>query len=91
MILALSNGVVLAWWIALAVGLVVALVVVVLLETLRRTVGEIDTGVAGVWTSGKLVAQNTWTAHLFATTKARGIDLLSEVRHHAAAAERSKP
>ena len=90
MIVALSGGVVIAWWIALGFGLVVAVVVLVLLEVLRRTVHDIDAGVAAVWTSGKRVAQNTWTAHLFTTTKARGIDLLTEVRHHAAAAERSK-
>jgi hypothetical protein len=78
-----------AWWIALGVGLVVALVVWALLEILRRTVNEVDAGAQAVWTSGKRLAQNTWTAHLFLTTKARGVDLLEEVRRHAAAAERS--
>ncbi|MBA2357263.1 MAG: hypothetical protein H0V84_02410 [Actinobacteria bacterium] len=82
---ALSSGVTIAWWIALGLGLVVALVVWGLLEILRRTVSEIDAGVTGVWTSGKRVAQNTWTAHLFLTTKARGLDLLEELRHHARA------
>lgn len=90
MIVALSDGVTIAWWVGLAVGLVVALVVTVLLELLRRTVRDIDDGVATLWTSGTRLAQNTWTAHLFQTTKARGIDLLTEVRLHAAAAERSK-
>ena len=90
MILALSDGVVVAWWVALGIGLVVAVVVTALLEALRRTVRDIDTGVTGVWTAGKRVAQNTWTAHLFSTTKDRGTDLLTEVRHHAAAAERSR-
>lgn len=82
---ALSSGVTIAWWIALGLGLVVALVVWGLLEILRRTVSEIDAGVTDVWTSGKRVAQNTWTAHLFLTTKARGLDLLEELRHHARA------
>lgn len=91
MIVALSDGVVLAWWFTLAVGLVIALVVWLHLEVLRRTVRDVDAGVAGVWTAGKRVAQNTWTAHLFTTTKARGIDLLTEVQKHEAAAERSKP
>jgi len=84
-VVALSSGVTIAWWIALGLGLVVALVVWGLLEILRRTVSEIDAGVTDVWTSGKRVAQNTWTAHLFLTTKARGLDLLEELRHHARA------
>jgi hypothetical protein len=87
--LALSSGVTTAWWIALGVGLVVALVVWGLLEALRRAVDEVDRGAAAVWTSGKRVAQNTWTAHLFHTTKARGVELLEEVQQHARAAERS--
>lgn len=90
MIVGLSSGVTIAWWVALGVGLVVAVVVWTLLEILRRTVIQIDGGVDAVWTSGKRVAQNTWTAHLFLTTKARGLDLLEELRHHAAPAERSR-
>ena len=90
MTVALSNGVTTAWWIALGVGLVVALVVWALLEILRRAVNDVETGAAAVWTSGKRVAQNTWTAHLFHTTKARGVELLEEVQQHAAAAERSR-
>lgn len=86
---ALSSGVTTAWWVALGVGLVVALVVWALLEALRRSVDQVDEGVQAVWTSGKRVAQNTWTAHLFLTTKARGVELLEEVQRHAAAAERS--
>ncbi len=89
-LLALSEGVVIAWWVALGVGLVVALVVWALLEALRRTVNAIDEGVNAVWTMGKRVAQNTQTTYLFGTTKARGIDLLKELGHHAALAERSK-
>ncbi len=89
-LLALSDGVVIAWWVALGVGLVVALVVWALLEALRRTVNAIDEGVNAVWTMGKRVAQNTQTTYLFGTTKARGIDLLEELGHHAALAERSK-
>lgn len=91
MIVGLSSGVTTAWWIALAVGLVVALVVWTLLEILRRAVNRVEVGAAAVWTSGKRVAQNTWTAHLFHTTKARGVELLDEVQQHAAAAERSRP
>ena len=78
-----------AWWISLAVGLVVAGVVWFLLEQLRRTVVDVERAVAEVWTMGKRVAQNTQTTHLLAATKARGGDLLEEVRRHAGPGERS--
>ncbi len=87
--LALSNGVELAWALGLAAGLVVAVVVWVLLEVLRRTVLQVDEGVTAVWTSGKRLAQNTQTTHLLVTTKARGLDLLSELGEHARLAERT--
>mgnify|MGYP000108941478 CR=1 FL=1 len=87
--LALSTGVTVAWWIALGVLLVVAVVVWALLELLRRAVLEVDAGVTAVWTMGKRVAQNTQTTYLFGTTKARGGDLLEELRAHAELAERS--
>lgn len=89
MTVALSSGVTIAWWIAVAVLLVVALVVWALLELLRRTVADISEGVDAVWTSGKRVAQNTWTAHLFLTTKERADELLDELRMHSGEAERS--
>ena len=89
-LLALSDGVVLAWWLSLAAGLVIALVVWFLLEWLRRTVHAVDDAVSDVWTMGKRVAQNTQTTYLFGTTKARGLDLLEELERHAALAERSK-
>lgn len=88
-VLALSDGVVVAWWVALAVLLVVALVVWALLEALRRTVNDVDEGVTAVWTMGKRVAQNTQTTHLFGTTKARGVELLEELQRHAALRRRS--
>ncbi len=86
------------WWITLAVGLVVALVVWALLELLRRTVNEVDRVVSEVWTMGKRVAQNTQTTYLLETTKARGVELLEELNEHRAPppqapprAERSSP
>ena len=90
MTLALSSSVETAWWVSLAVGLVVALVVWFLLEWLRRTVNAVDEGVTAVWTMGKRVAQNTQTTHLLVTTKARGGDLLEELQRHAALTERSE-
>ena len=78
------------WWVTLAVGLVVALVVWALLEILRRTVNEVERAVEDVWTMGKRLAQNTQTTHLLLTTKARGVELLEEVQEHGRAAERSQ-
>ena len=89
-VLALSDGVVIAWWVALAVGLVVAVVVWALLEVLRRTVLQVEEGVTAVWTMGKRVAQNTQTTYLLQTTKARGVDLLDELGRHAALAKGSE-
>ena len=82
-VLALSTNQTL-WWITLAVGLVVAVVVWVLLERLRRSVVEVDRDVSDVWTMGKRVAQNTSTTYLLQTTKARGVDLAEELEQHRA-------
>lgn len=79
-LLALSDFAVTAWWITLGVGLVVAVVVWALLETLRRSVLHVEERVAAVWTMGKRVAQNTQTTYLFQTTKARGVELLGELQ-----------
>lgn len=78
-----------AWWITLAVGLVVALVVWALLEALRRTVSQVERSVQDVWTMGKRVAQNTSTTHTLGVTKTRGIELLEELRQHLPEQERS--
>ncbi len=80
-VLALSTNEEL-WWLTLAVGLVVALVVWFLLERLRRSVDAVDVSVDRVWTMGKRVAQNTSTTYLLTTTKERGGDLLEELEQH---------
>jgi hypothetical protein len=82
--LALSTNQTL-WWVTLAVGLVVALVVWGLLEALRRTVLEVERAVDEVWTMGKRVAQNTATSHTLGTTRERSGDLLAELGEHARA------
>lgn len=48
-----------AWWISLGLLLVVALVVALLLEAIRRTAQQIRAGVSVIWTQGQLVANNT--------------------------------
>lgn len=89
-LLALSQGAELAWGLAIAVGLVVALIAWTLLEILRRTVRDIDEGATAIWTAGKLVAQNTQTTHLLRTTLAHGGELLAELGEHARLAEGSE-
>ena len=80
------TGAQVAWWVALGVGLVVALVVWTLLEILRRTVHQIGRGVDDVLTAGGRLAQNTWTVQLLQTTNRLAHELLDEVRE----VERSK-
>ena len=79
------------WWLTLAVGLVVALVVWALLERLRRSVATVEASVDRTWTMGKRVAQNTSTTYLLTATKERGGDLLEELEHHRTPAPRSHP
>ena len=90
MILALASSVETAWWVSLAVGLVVALVVWFLLEWLRRTVKDVDRAVDEVWIMGKRVAQNTATTHMLVGTKELGVEMLEEVKRHGELAERRK-
>lgn len=90
MIVALAGAVETAWWVSLAVGLIVALVVWFLLEWLRRTVNEVDRAVEDVWTMGKRVAQNTATTHMLLGTRELGVELLEEVKRHGELAERRR-
>lgn len=74
------TGALLGWWgAALAVGLVVALVVVVLLHRLLTRVHEIEDGARLVWSTGKAVARNTATTWMFDDTA----DALEELRDEA--------
>ena len=50
-----------------------------------------DRSVGEVWTMGKRVAQNTSTTYLLSTTKERGVELVEELGHHAAAASTGEP
>ncbi|WP_157936798.1 hypothetical protein [Geodermatophilus chilensis] len=59
------------WLVTLAGGGVAVLAVAGLLETLRRSVADVDAAVDRVWTAGKLVAQNTQAGHLLRETTAR--------------------
>ncbi len=65
------------WWIALGLGLVVAIVAVVLLELFLRQIHRIERGAGLVWEAGKQVAANTASTWLLDKTADR-LDLLTE-------------
>jgi len=70
------------WSIALALGLVVAVVAVVLLEVFLREVHRIEAGAGAVWVAGKQVARNTATTWLLPELSARLDVLTQEAGHH---------
>lgn len=72
------------WWITLAVGAVVAIVVWVLLHILYRAVAKIDEGVLEVWMMGKQVARNTATTWLLGQTPRIASEIKDEALLHAA-------
>lgn len=72
------------WTIALVLGLIVAVVVVVLLETFLREVHRIERGAGLVWTAGKQVARNTATTWLLPETSHRLAMLTDEAMLHVA-------
>lgn len=71
------------WFLALGLGLVVAVVAVVLLETFLREVHRIERGASLVWTAGKQVAGNTATTWLLGETSERLGKLTEEALLHA--------
>lgn len=71
------------WWITLAVGAVVAVVVTVLLHTLLRAVRRIDENVLAVWMMGKQVARNTATTWILGQTPRLAKEIKEEALKHA--------
>lgn len=70
------------WFLALGLGLVVAVVAVVLLETFLRQVHRIERGAGAVWAAGKQVAGNTATTWLLGETSRRLGMLAEEAGRH---------
>lgn len=70
------------WFIALALGLVVALVAVALLQTFLNQVWRIERGAGLVWQTGKQVASNTSTTWLLPATSERLDLLIAEAGRH---------
>jgi hypothetical protein len=80
----------LRWLVTLAGGAVAVLAVAGLLETLRRSVSDVDGAVDRVWTAGKLVAQNTQAGHLLRQTTARATTLRDHLESANDAKERAR-
>jgi len=70
------------WWVALGLGLVVAAVAVVLLQTFLKQVYRIERGAENVWQAGKEVAANTATTWLLDETASRLEELSEEATRH---------
>jgi hypothetical protein len=70
------------WLLALGLGLVVAVVAVVLLETFLRQVHRIERGANEVWVAGKQVAANTSATWLLGETSQRLDQLTEEAGRH---------
>jgi hypothetical protein len=64
------------WWLALLLGLVVALVAVALLHLLLRQVWRVERAAGEVWQAGKQVAANTANTWVLAEA-AHQLDLLA--------------
>lgn len=80
---AVTNGVAPWWWAALGAGLVVAVVLVVLLESLLRRVHEIEQGAEQIWHAGKQVARNTATVWMLDKTGEAVEAIAEEATRHA--------
>jgi len=59
------------WWLTLALGLVVCLVAVALLQIFYRKVRRIEAGSDAIWETGKQVARNTATTWMLHQTTVR--------------------
>jgi hypothetical protein len=71
-----------AWVATLIAGFVVLLVVIALLEGLRRAVVGLNDDIWRTWVNGKAVVKNTATTYLLKNTRNSGDDLVDELRHH---------
>jgi len=70
------------WWLALGLGLVVAVVAVILLHLLLRQVKRVERAAEKVWSAGKQVAANTATTWLLDATADRLDSLIEEAGRH---------
>ena len=71
-----------AWVGTLIAGVVVLLVVIVLLEGLRRAVQALETNLWQAWVNGKAVVRHTGTTYLLKNTHDSCDELVDELGHH---------
>jgi hypothetical protein len=64
------------------VGVVVLLVVIALLEALRRSVVKLNTDIWTTWVNGKAVVKNTAMTYLLKNTRDSGDELVDELGNH---------
>lgn len=70
------------WWLALGLGLIVAVVAIVVLQIFLIQVHRIERGAGEVWQAGKEVARNTATTWLLNETSSRLDELIDEAGRH---------
>lgn len=70
------------WWLTLALGLLVCLVAVLLLQIFYRKVRRIEAGSDAIWETGKQVARNTATTWMLHQTTVRLHVFTEEVLKH---------
>jgi hypothetical protein len=71
-----------AWAATLVAGLVVLLVVLALLEGLRRAVVALNANIWKTWVSGKSVVRFTATTYLLKNTRSSSEELVDELGNH---------
>ena len=71
-----------AWVITLIAGVLVLLVVIALLEGLRRAVLALNKNIWETWVNGKAVVRHTGTTYLLKNTRDSGDALVDELGHH---------
>ena len=71
-----------AWAGTLVVGVVVLLVVIALLEGLRRSVVSLNDDIWLTWVNGKAVVRNTAMTYLLKNTHDSGDELVEELGNH---------
>lgn len=70
------------WWVTLGVGLIVAAVVVVLLQTLLNAVKRVERNVMTLWQTATTLARNTATTWLLGDTAEKLEDIKGEALKH---------
>ncbi|HEV2776544.1 MAG TPA: hypothetical protein VGV90_13195 [Solirubrobacteraceae bacterium] len=71
-----------AWVATLVVGFVVLLVVIALLEGLRRTVNTLGDDIWATWVNGKAVVKNTAMTYSLKNTRDSSDELVEELANH---------